>query len=407
MLKHLKIQSFGYIIILISITSILTPSFCFSQGITLSDNPLEGRRIFDKKECSKCHSIYGSGGSIAQDLGKDPNIKGIIEITAAMWNHNPEMTEEMKTQYFSRPTFTLSEIEKLYSFLYYLRYIQAEGNESKGKRLFREKQCILCHSPGGKTEDEGPDLRYVDYFISPLRLIQVIWDHGSEMEELMRKKNIKRPELSDYDLQDIASYLRQINKTPKSDLKLIATGNPADGRKIFLEKKCSLCHAIDENSESVGPDLRDADYNQNVSMIGAVLWNHAPKMWQMMKDNGINIPRLLDKEIADITAFIYFFKFTQVNGDAQKGRNVFSRKNCIKCHKLGNEGGEEGPSVAEMPVIDSPMKFSMVIWNQASKMEQIMNSENQPWPNFSNSEMADLYEFLKEITKSGKNEKEK
>ena len=152
----------------------------------------------------------------------------------------------------------------------------------------------------------------------------------------------------------------------------------------------------------MGPDLREADYNQSVSQIGAVIWNHIPEMWEMMKDNDIAIPELVEKEVADLIAFIYFLKFLQVKGSAQDGKEVFAIKGCINCHQIGNEGGDIGTPVSEMQNIKSALEFSQIIWNHASIMEEYMSEYNLPWPEFDKTEMEDLFAFLRIFTKEKK-----
>lgn len=371
----------------------------FSQGIILTDNPLEGRTVFENKGCINCHSIHGIGGDIGTDLGKDPNIGGIIEITTGMWNHSPGMTEEMRSLFVSRPSFTRPEIEKLYTFLYYLRYLQTEGNQERGKRIFREKACTRCHSTDDSRSTVGPDLRRVTNFISPIYLVQSIWNHGRPMEVLMKDMGIQRPDMAENDIQDIAGYLRGINTIPEQELQFVAPGNPSDGEKIFREKKCALCHSADERSFTIGPDLSNADYSQSVSYIGSVIWNHAPQMWQVMRDNEIDIPELADQEVADIVAYIYFIKFYKVKGNAQNGNAVFRKKSCISCHKVGDEGGAVGPPLSGMPDISHALDFSRTMWNHASIMEKNINENNLPWPEFTVPEMEDLFAFLRDATR--------
>ena len=83
---------FAFIIILLNIETVLT----IAQSSDLPILPWDGKKVFVEKGCIQCHAIYGEGGNKGTDLGEDKFYGSYLDLAALMWNHFPEMYDEIK-----------------------------------------------------------------------------------------------------------------------------------------------------------------------------------------------------------------------------------------------------------------------------------------------------------------------
>ena len=51
-----------------------------------------------------------------------------------------------------------------------------------------------------------------------------------------------------------------------------------------------------------------------------------------------------------------FLAFVQASGDAARGRKIYCREKlqCVKCHRIGREGGKVGPNLSTIGVASQP-----------------------------------------------------
>lgn len=122
-------------------------------------NFAEGETLFDEKGCVRCHSVGRKGGKYKiplDDYGKHISPSFLV---TGLWNHSPDILFEMKRIGLKQPEFKGQELNHV---LAYLRgqainqngeIIYAEpGNPKRGKDLFKEKKCSVCHSVWGEGE---------------------------------------------------------------------------------------------------------------------------------------------------------------------------------------------------------------------------------------------------------------
>src|SRR5215470_19847331 len=77
--------------------------------VSQSQDPMAGAKVFAAKGCEKCHAINGVGGKIGPDLAKSTKAHSFFDVSAAMWNHLPRMTDRMKQLGITRPELTAQE----------------------------------------------------------------------------------------------------------------------------------------------------------------------------------------------------------------------------------------------------------------------------------------------------------
>jgi cytochrome c2 len=313
------------------------------ENYTLPKDPLKGQELFIDKGCIKCHSIQGVGGKIGPDLGKGGFNRSLIQIAGIMWNHSPKMSEKMRELKIPRPKFEVTEMADLIAYLYYLNYFDEPGNPLKGKLLFKEKECIKCHSIVGEGEDIGPSLDKTKYYVSPISMAQTMWNHGLEMNIKMKELSIGWPTFEGNEIVDIISYVQATSKAEVKERVYILPGSPQEGKRLFSEKGCIRCHSIRGEGGNVGPELSKRGLRRSATQIAGTMWNHGPNMWKKMKEIGIPRPKFSGKEMADLIAYLYFINYFDKPGNPQEGKKLFAQKGCITCHSIRGEGGNVGP----------------------------------------------------------------
>ena len=181
---------------LIAYIRTLNPS---AEKVYLSPgDPQSGRATFTQKGCIRCHSPQGP-----LDLTKKREFpRTLTQLAGTMWNHSHEMTKEMEKKAMERPSLSSKEMADLVAYLFSIRYFDEPGNPERGKNIFANKQCVLCHSKGSKNDLSGLKGR-----ISPIFMAQAMWEHGPEMLEKMRKAKIPWQRIDGKETVDLMEYL--------------------------------------------------------------------------------------------------------------------------------------------------------------------------------------------------------
>jgi len=374
-----------------SIVFLIWSAVIFAQNIKLPNNPLEGRIVFEEKGCIKCHAISGYGGDVGPDLIKNQYYGSFLDITSVIWNHIPKMNRMFRKLHQVRPQFTNKEMLNLIGFLYYLHYLGEPGNVSEGRKLLRNKGCIICHSINGNGGKTGPDFSKLRKYASPLFMAQTMWNHFPKMSKKMLIKGRKIPELTGIDIVNISEYIRALSNS-NSAIKM-TPGNPNKGKLVFKSKGCIKCHSVSAKEEDkAGPSLKKLKLNLSVTEIAALMWNHAQSMSETMKEKSVIWPIFSGSQMADLIAYMYFLDFEDAPGNPQKGEMVFSEKGCDNCH---SEDDGIGPNLEKKFKLDSPVTMIKKMWNHASGMEDQILTVNKKWPKLTAEDMRNIYAFLR------------
>ncbi len=171
---------------------------------------------------------------------------------------------------------------------------------------------------------------------------------------------------------------------------------PLAGQKLFLSKGCVKCHSIFGVGGKVGADLGRTQANKNTMDIVAAMWNHSWEMNRAML-KGQAIPKLSPEEMGSILSFLYYLKYLDEPGSAREGEKLFSRKGCIQCHRIGEQGGDVGPALDTLSVYASPVFLAQKMWNHGRKMIRQMKNKGIKIPRFQDNEMADLLAYLQSV----------
>ena len=162
-------------------------------GQLLPEDPAKGARLFVSKGCIKCHALKGEGGKIGPDFGRIDLGDTQLDLAGKMWNHIPSMIMGMERVKMIKPNLTGKEFADLSAYLYFIKFFDEAGNPTRGRYVFNEKGCNLCHPLSGKGKAGEQGLNEFPQNISPIFLSQAIWNHGPDMIAQMVKLGIKWP----------------------------------------------------------------------------------------------------------------------------------------------------------------------------------------------------------------------
>lgn len=175
-------------------------------------------------------------------------------------------------------------------------------------------------------------------------------------------------------------------------------GDPQRGMRVFFEKKCAACHAVLGEGEKTAPDLGNSrGGHMSASQMAGVMWNHAPRMWERMRVEGIDLPEIDQQEMSDLFSFLYSVRYFDEAGDAGRGSTVFQAKHCASCHAVPGEEGGSAPDLGEGDEYASPVLWVQKMWNHAPAMAEHMDERGLSWPEFSGTDMVDLLAYIRSV----------
>ncbi len=172
-------------------------------------------------------------------------------------------------------------------------------------------------------------------------------------------------------------------------------GDSTRGAQLLRENRCTLCHSIEGVGGDAAPDLaRSNTRGYTAATMAALMWNHGPAMWRAMRRQNISVPELRDNQMRDIYAYFYALRYFDPPGDAGRGKDVFTSKQCYRCHALTAGEDSIGPPVAQWPALADPVLWLQEMWNHAGEMARQMERQGVRWPKFSAREMVDLIVYV-------------
>ena len=117
-------------------------------------------------------------------------------------------------------------------------------------------------------------------------------------------------------------------------------GDPNVGRRVYAEKGCGRCHAINGVGPTIGPDLgRPPARPQTITQLAGAMWNHAPEMRRLAQENRVPWTAFKDTDLRDLIAYLHFLRMLDQPGDVRRGERLFDEKRCSACHSLAGRGG--------------------------------------------------------------------
>jgi mono/diheme cytochrome c family protein len=172
------------------------------------------------------------------------------------------------------------------------------------------------------------------------------------------------------------------------------TQNALAGSRVFGSKGCAKCHAINGLGGTEGPDLARTPRSRTFYDLGAAMWNHLPSMIQRMEELAVEQPRLNEREAGDLIAFLYSQDFFDPPGNPDRGKHLFTRKQCVQCHQVGGVGAVIGPDLTVLGRVVAPIQIATAMWNHGPNMIDAMKAKGIERPRFTAQELNDLIAYI-------------
>ena len=379
----------GMVLILLFLSS------SFAIADTLPEDPTRGKQLFVNKGCVKCHDMTGEGGKtgpdfVKKDLGDTP-----LDLAAKLWNHTPSMVLGMEETRMIKPALTRQEFNDLSVYLYFLRFSDGRGNPVRGRSVFNEKGCHLCHPLAGKGKQDQLGFGEFPRNISAIFLSKGIWNHSLDMVARMAQIGMKWPKFRETEMIDLLEYIKA-NATGVDDPAFFKPGNPKEGKRVFNTRGCDQCHSLRGKGGEGGVDLgKEAHiFRTSLTEIASSMWNKGPTILAKMAQAQSGIPKLTSKETVDLFAYLYFLPFTDEPGNIINGKILFSEMKCAECHGQDRTPGKL--LYIDHSKYQDTSKTDLVasIWNHNLEIMNAAKEEQLLWPLIGKREIADLVEFI-------------
>jgi len=170
------------------------------------------------------------------------------------------------------------------------------------------------------------------------------------------------------------------------------------GKQLFETLSCIQCHSVSGKGGSIGPDLGGiVDRGFTPASLAATMWNHAPKMWSAMRQQGVHSGVLTEKDAANLFAYFYSARFFEAPGDAARGRRAFQSLGCSNCHGIREGLLPRVKPASEWESLRDPVALTEAMWNHAPTMLAETRLKDQPWPALTAQNLSDILVYLRNL----------
>jgi mono/diheme cytochrome c family protein len=276
-------------------------------------------------------------------------------------------------------------------------------DSARGEKLFDTLACVECHGVNGKGSRIAPDLgRLMDRNFTPAALSSTMWNHAPAMWTAMGERRIRSGDLDEQAAGDLFAYFYSARFFEKP-------GDAARGKRVFNERGCAGCHALNPPSDADvaralvpavsrlvstpvpgAPPVAQWDALADPVSLAEAMWNHAPRMLAAAGAKHRAWPSLSGQDLTDLLVYLRNLPATRqrpVSFQTSSGSNgeaLFQSKGCAGCHRSGTALGRKikGQTLTEI---------AAAMWDHAPRMSAAMKS---PPPQFNSGEMRDLLSYL-------------
>ena len=112
-------------LLVLGVALVLLVSAPAAHAAGLSADSARGERLFQTLSCIQCHSVNGTGGTAAPDLGRIMD-RGFTpaSLAATMWNHAPTMWASMREHQITAGELDQQGAQDLMAFFYAARFFE-------------------------------------------------------------------------------------------------------------------------------------------------------------------------------------------------------------------------------------------------------------------------------------------
>lgn len=257
-----------------------------------------GRRLFQQKQCYRCHALVTTAGdSIGPPVPDWPLRSDPIGYLEAMWNHGEAMSEEMAAQGIRRPELTAEEMADLIAYVDNLPDLPPgpgrirAGSPDAGMRIFADFDCSRCHSvlDTDNPADIVPLAPKTGEHRTLTDFAAAMWNHQPIMAEWAEETGLAINSFEPGQMGDLLSYLFE-------EAFLEFRGDPDRGEGLFASKSCAVCHG------PAGSVLPDREYEATDLIAG--MWRHGAEARAKLQEEGLPWPTLSSADMADILTYL-------------------------------------------------------------------------------------------------------
>ena len=340
---------------------------------------MRGERLFQTLDCVRCHSVNGTGGTTAPDLGRmvDRSFTP-ASLAATMWNHGPTMWGSMHEHQIKPGELDEQAAQDLMAFFYAARFFEKPGDAGRGKHAFESRGCAKCHGLTAPVDPKAKPVSEWNVIDDPLALVAAMWNHRADMIAEAGAKGMAPPQLDTQDLTDILVYLRNLpeNRSKEGVFRVDVTGTD---QPVFQSAGCAKCHQSEDT-------LANQIQGQTLTEIAVEMWNHAPRMAAV----GAPMAPLPTGQMQALVSSLWAVKFFEDAGRPKQGASVFA-KHCAVCHADASSG------VTQLPAAGQEFGGAAMVsalWKHGPPMLDRMKAKGLAWPRFDGTQMADLIAYL-------------
>jgi len=242
------------------------------------------------------------------------------------------------------------------------------GDAERGKALFQDLNCIVCHSVNRVGGKRAPDLgQGRDRGFSPYDMAALMWNHAPAMWSAMASQGVARPALDEQQAADlfVFFYAARHFETP---------GNSKRGRQLFLARRCGQCHGIESPVRAGIRPVAEWESLWDPITLAQQMWNHSSDMVRALDQSKVPYPLLSAQELTDLLAWL---RNSRQQGHTagfalaspESGRTLLVFNGCAACHR--------GPLTLESHRYGLT-DFAAAMWNHPFRTRQYhmpLNSE--------------------------------
>ncbi|HEY7387537.1 MAG TPA: c-type cytochrome [Bryobacteraceae bacterium] len=243
-----------------------------------------GKQAFSELHCADCHGITDSKAAGAPPVMKWESLTDTAILVDQMWQHGPRMRQAYADHKVKWSPITGQQLNDILVYLKGLPETRSLASvfelpsHANGAQLFQSKGCANCHTGKLALETRLRDQTLTDVAAD-------MWNHQAAMKQA--------PELSADEMRQILAYIWM---RPRFE----GSGDASHGKKVFAEKGCAECHTNGAGAPNLG---KIAGGYSDISIVSA-LWDHGPRMLELMDQRKIPWPRFTAREMSNLIAYL-------------------------------------------------------------------------------------------------------
>jgi mono/diheme cytochrome c family protein len=245
-----------------------------------------GKQVFTASHCSDCHGVTTSNAANAPPVVKWESLADPVVLIQQMWNHGPSMRQAYAERKLRWSPLTAQQLRDILVYLQGLPENRALVTafafppSETGAQLFQSKGCASCHT--GKLA--------LETLLRNQSLTEVavdMWNHQASMKQ-------PAPSLSQEEMRQLLGYIwmRPYFR---------GAGDAARGKKVFAAKNCASCH---DTGASGAPRLGKTPEGYSDITMMSTLWDHGPRMLELMNERKLPWPQFTAPEMSDLIAYL-------------------------------------------------------------------------------------------------------